>query len=234
MILSLISDFFTWLDTWAITLNAVGSLILSFFLVLLYKRQTALLASQQQLMRYEQEPDLEVENWEVIPDKDSYHLELTISNYGGGRASGLQCQIDLFDGYHIESRDLGAAPAYRVNEDGEDSYASSIRPHSLNTRFRSEPGRGHIDVFEDKRWEYSFKELVEKVWQSVDGPIYGQIRLRYSTQFEEYQQEKVMPAMKIDIRDGQWYTSAVDSIPKEEKYEDKQVVELAESPPENG
>lgn len=184
-------------------------------------------------MRYEQEPNLEVENWNINIKDGSYYLYLTVSNYGGGTASNLSCHIDFFDGYQIEPIDTGRATAYRVSEDGDDSYASSIRPNQLKVNFRSDPGRGHLDVFEGKGWHYSFKELVEKIEDSVDGPVYGEIKLCYSTQFEEYQEKRVSPKMEIEIEDGSWYTSSVDTIPKEEKYEGRNKVEFAESPPEN-
>lgn len=105
-------------------ISAVGSLLLTFLLALLYLEQTEIQRRQEKWMQADHAPKLEIESWGI----DINELSFELMNLGNGVAKELAIVVDLRVGriqkktYLIEGI-KGRTPLRR-----EDVYARSLEP----------------------------------------------------------------------------------------------------------
>ncbi|GAB3315169.1 hypothetical protein [Haloplanus salinarum] len=66
-----VESLFEWLRTWSGIIGSLGSLVLSFFLVLLYRQQKDILDEQRKLRESEQKAVLRVEKYSFLRGSDA-------------------------------------------------------------------------------------------------------------------------------------------------------------------
>jgi len=93
--MSLLNGVLDWLSAWDATINALGSILISGGLLILYKRQHELLEDQY---THESQPDLSIDSLQYGDTSDdpvvTSELFLTLSNIGRGQATNLRVRIE--------------------------------------------------------------------------------------------------------------------------------------------
>lgn len=82
-------------ESYSTLVNAIGSLILTFALVFLYRQQVRTLQKQEEWMEADHTPDVSVDRWAVNKNM----LEVDLTNPGNGAAKNLKIEIFISDVY---------------------------------------------------------------------------------------------------------------------------------------
>ena len=152
-------------------LTALTSILLSTASVGLTAALVVLYRQQQQLLRIEKLPEIEIADREIDGDQ----LDVVLSNYGHGLAKDVRfCtsvhapDADGFEPMLVESR------ARRVNEDAETTLERSVRPQQVQVTFRGEPSMGYRLNGEEHRFadfstgfEHLHRADIHSVWFQV-------------------------------------------------------------------
>jgi hypothetical protein len=189
--------------------SVIVSASLTLALVVLYWQQ-------HRALRFQQEPQLEVTNIEMIDNFEKINLDT--SNFGGGSATSMKLRIELYElsGHGPVRTSKETLRRIEPVEDGVDekTRASSIQPSELNIEFqaisRTVIGSG-TRVQEKKSLSHKLvKELEDR------DVIYGRLTVEYDTLFSNGNVHDVDFSLKFTHRDKLEY-EPMDFLPWEEK-----------------
>jgi len=165
-------------------IQAFGSLLLTSMLVILYYKQKGVMEKQQELMRYEQEPTLEIEKLVFMDDWQT--IEILLSNYGGGAATSLTLKFEFYelDGNGPIRAVGGKIRRAKTQSDGSTvkSQSSSIRPNETDARFAANSST----IIRDTRPKSkSFAHVVSEELDSSRKVLYAKPVIEYTTKYKE-------------------------------------------------
>lgn len=133
--LEVLSPVFDWIQNWAQPIGAIGSFLLTFFLVALYRQQKNLL---RESYNADHRAVVEVEDYEV----DGERLVLQLSNVG----NGVGTDLELVTATVFEETDDFApgitTSRIELTKDEIKRGRQSIKPHEDNVTFRTRPALG--------------------------------------------------------------------------------------------
>ena len=160
-------------------LSIIATTILTFGLVILYRQQ-------HHVLRYQQLPQLEISEFDVIGNFELIHV--AISNVGGGPATSMELRIDLYEltGDGPIRTAQGGLRRIESLDDGSEkkTRASSIRPSEIYINFEAK-SKGVLGSGSRTQNRDSLASIVSKELNKDRDVIYGKVSVEYINKFSE-------------------------------------------------
>ncbi|WP_152423318.1 hypothetical protein [Haloterrigena salina] len=205
-------------------IQAFGSLFLTSMLVVLYYKQKRIMENQQELMRYEQEPTLEIEK--LVFMDDWHTIEILLSNYGGGAATSLTLRLEFYelDGSGPIRAVGGKIRRAKTQSDGSTvkSQSSSIRPNETDVRFSANSA---TIIRNPGPKSKSFARVAFEELDSSRPILYAKPIIQYTTKYEEVDTYTADFSIKM-TNDGEMDEEIMEFLPWSDQNDEQHFTEI--------
>ncbi|QKY18640.1 hypothetical protein [Halorubrum sp. CBA1229] len=184
--------------------GGIGSLVLTFGLVFLYKQQTAIQHRQERWMSASHRPELEFTSWVA----DNNQLSFELSNLGNGVAKNLAVTITV-NKYpsSISGSEISAiTPLYRKNP-----FARSLEEQTSNSEaieFKSDPIPDFQDELFGEEIQGKFHEVIQHFGENNVESVRFKITIEYELIREESEEICVWSGT-VDVKDDLYLDAAI-------------------------
>lgn len=197
-------------------IGGIGSIILTFGLVFLYKQQTVIQHRQERWMSASHRPELEFTTWGA----DNNQLFFDLSNLGNGVAKNLAVTVSVSEypsSFYAPKEISATTPLYRKNP-----FARSLEEQTSDSEaieFKSDPIPEFNDELFGQDIQAKFHDVIHHFGENEVDTVRFKITIRYELIREEAEKIRVWSGT-VDVKDDLYLDTAIeDSIPDWEEIE---------------